>query len=121
MNTKDSFLDSYIETALWSSTDENGNPLDGIEYADTELAEETITAMQTDCQEFKRQAETLFATAGLSSLDYHVAHDFWLTRNGHGAGFWDRGKGQAGNRLTDAAHVYGEVNLYIDTEGKIRA
>lgn len=31
----------------------------------------------------------------------HLCHDYWLTRNGHGAGFWDRGLGDAGQRLTD--------------------
>lgn len=40
-----------------------------------------------------------------------VGHDFCLTRNGHGAGFWDRGLGERGERLSDAARVYGEVSL----------
>ena len=25
-----------------------------------------------------------------------IGHDLWLTRNGHGAGFWDRGLGAQG-------------------------
>ena len=37
----------------------------------------------------------------------HAGHDFWLTRSGHGAGFWDRGLGALGDRLTEAAKVYG--------------
>ena len=44
-------------------------------------------------------------------------HDFWLTRNGHGAGFWDRSDclpEDAGERLTDAAEKYGEVDLTVD-------
>lgn len=36
--------------------------------------------------------------------------DFALTRNHHGAGFWDRGLGVVGDRLTSAAHVYGECS-----------
>jgi hypothetical protein len=48
-------------------------------------------------------------------------HDFWLTRNGHGAGFWDRGLGALGDRLTDASKPYGEVNLWVDADGSVRA
>lgn len=40
-------------------------------------------------------------------------HDFILTRNGHGAGFWDRGYGAAGDRLTSAAKAYGEVHATV--------
>lgn len=42
-----------------------------------------------------------------------AAHDFILTRNGHGAGFWDRGYGDAGRRLTDAVKTYGEVHATV--------
>lgn len=41
-------------------------------------------------------------------------HDFALTRNGHGAGFWDRGYGDVGDRLTDAARAYGEHSVLTD-------
>jgi hypothetical protein len=33
-------------------------------------------------------------------------HDIILTANGHGAGFWDRGLGDAGNKLTEATRGY---------------
>jgi hypothetical protein len=48
-----------------------------------------------------------------------AGHDFWLTRNGHGAGFWDRGLGDLGERLSKAAKVYGEVYLYPGDDGKV--
>ena len=50
-----------------------------------------------------------------------AGYDFWLTRNHHGAGFWDRGLDGVGRALTDAAHVYGEVNLYVGDNGRIYA
>jgi len=44
-----------------------------------------------------------------------VGHDLWLTRNHHGAGFWDRGyDGNIGDILTSAAHRLGEVDLFIN-------
>jgi hypothetical protein len=46
-------------------------------------------------------------------------HDFWLTRNGHGAGFWDGDwPEEVGKRLTEASKKYGEVYLYVQ-DGKI--
>jgi hypothetical protein len=37
-----------------------------------------------------------------------AGHDFAYTRNRHGTGFWDRGLGDLGTRLSDAAHAMGE-------------
>ena len=83
----------------------------------------------------EREAEKLraeawdFFTANLLLLEYAVikypyhygraGHDFWLTRNGHGAGYWDRGLGEVGDALTTAAEVYGSCDLYVGDDGKI--
>ena len=48
-----------------------------------------------------------------------AGHDFWLVRNSHGAGFWDRGLGDLGVRLSNAAMSYGEVFLYPGDDGKV--
>jgi hypothetical protein len=43
-----------------------------------------------------------------------------LTRNGHGAGFWDGDWPQTvGQRLTKAAKIYGSVDLVIGKDGLI--
>ena len=52
----------------------------------------------------------------LGGTPEHFAHDFWLTRNRHGAGFWDRGLGAIGDRLTAMSHTYGSVDLYLNPE-----
>jgi hypothetical protein len=47
-------------------------------------------------------------------------HDFSLTREGHGTGFWDRGLGDLGERLSEAARVYGDQHLWLDRDtGKV--
>lgn len=51
----------------------------------------------------------------------HFGHDLWLTQNHHGAGFWDRGLKELGQRLTDAAHAEGSVDLYLSDDGIVRA
>jgi hypothetical protein len=47
-------------------------------------------------------------------------HDFWLTRNGHGTGFWDRfPKTDAHKRLDVAAMAFGKADLYLGDDGKV--
>lgn len=41
-------------------------------------------------------------------------HDFYLTREGHGAGFWDRGLGTLGDYLTDIAKHAGSADELSD-------
>src|ERR1700721_3198058 len=89
------FEASYMESALWSSTDDAGNPMDSAGH-DEELADETIVRIKRDCNAFLEKAEPLFeaynscvdAANQMLMFDRNVPHDFWLTRNGHGCGFW---------------------------------
>ncbi|MCP3017426.1 hypothetical protein [Cupriavidus basilensis] len=105
----ETFIEAYIECALWSSTDADGDPLDN--YASPEdIAPETLAKMREDCVDFYAANEQALEDW---ADDSQAGHDFWLTRNRHGAGFWDRGRGALGQRLTDAAHVYGSVDLYV--------
>ena len=51
-----------------------------------------------------------------------AAHDFILTRNGHGAGFWDGGwHAPWGDRLTEIAKRFGELHCYVGDDGLIYA
>lgn len=122
----DKFLRAYCVAALWSSTDEHCNPLDAAFSVD-DIAPETLASMREDCADFiqsnaadlKEYAERM-ANERWSGEDF-AGHDFWLTRNGHGVGFWDRGLGDLGERLTEAAKVYNGIDLYIGDDGLIHA
>lgn len=109
------FETAYIECALWSSTDDKDQPFDD-NYDIDDLAPEAIESMVADCQDFQQLCSPDDLT--LQSDEYN-GHDFWLTRNRHGAGFWDRGLGDAGQRLTNNAHTYGESYLYVGDDGKV--
>lgn len=51
-----------------------------------------------------------------------AGHDFWLTRNRHGAGFWDDGWPEdAEKTLTDLAHSFGEKWYHLDENGFIES
>lgn len=119
----DSFLNGYITCALWSSTDNaddsGGEPLDS-NYDESDLSPECRAEFERECADFQEaNAADLAAYYAAGRDSEHAGHDFWLTRNGHGAGFWDRGLGELGDRLSKASKVYGSVDLVIGTDGKI--
>jgi hypothetical protein len=105
------FTNAYIEAALWSSTDDNGEPLDQGNY---ELSDEARRIMEADAASFYNAYHELWDD------DSQAGHDFWLTRNRHGAGFWDGDYPEPqGKQLTNASHKYGEVDLYVGDDGEI--
>ena len=115
----DVFARQFLETALWAECDhdsgrDNPEPLDK-NYSITDFAEETIIKLKKDCDDFRETNAELLSQAG---DDEQNGHDFWLTRNGHGAGFWDRGYGEVGKELTKACKPYGSIFLYV-LAGKI--
>ncbi len=114
------FYASYIESLLWSSTQDCGQSFDEDYYSD-DLAQEALDEIISDCDDFLQQIrehEDLSDFVATMDLE-QVAHDFYLTRNRHGAGFWDRGLGKVGQILTDISHVYGSQYPYVGDDGKI--
>jgi len=139
MTTSDSFTDAYVKTALWSSTDDDGEPLDS-NHSVEDIAPETLALMVADCEDFRKSFGAL-----LANDPERAAHDFWLTRNGHGAGFWDgdwsqpypanqivgepdeayefrsggTGYKTVGDFLAAMSKPYGEFTLYVGDDGMI--
>ena len=119
-------LQDYIECALWSSVHYESEECDGIPFdqVDAEIAPETLKIMEEELANFMEEVETIAEEIETESgefpiSDKQVAHDFWLTRNGHGAGFWDRGLGELGDKLTSAAEAWGSIYLYLGDDGLI--
>jgi len=117
---REAFYDGALTALLWSGLfDENGESVDNgtdlIDWVTTECAE----SLRRECDEFVAyhlddltlQAERY--ASGSYSPGELAGHDFSLTRNHHGAGFWDRGTGDVGKRLTEACRPYGEVNAFL--------
>lgn len=120
MNKLDDFTAAYIVAALWSTTDNadetGGEPLDA-NYSVDDIAPESLVKMVADCAAFQAEHADLLARAG---DDAQNGHDFWLTRNGHGAGFWDRGyPDPVGDALSEAARRCGAVDLEVGDDGRI--
>ena len=105
-------LDAYVECALWADEPEG---YDGQVWSDEALAE-----AWGDCQSFLDAFhEELEETGNYSQ----AGHDLWLTRNGHGAGFWDRSDDvwtpEMRERMTAFAKQLGECWLHLNDEGEI--
>jgi hypothetical protein len=118
-------LEAYIECALWASThfedenDANGTPMDQV---DAELSDKARTQMESDCANFMDCCAEMIGDEWHAGQTFEqIGHDFWLTRNGHGAGFWDRGLGELGDKLSDAAKTFGSCDLYVGDDGMIYA
>ena len=125
MLTKQNFLEfrkGYIDALLWSSVN---NDAEEEQYFD-ELANgyedfdvESQERIDKDCKDFLEKA-LKFIPEG--SFD-QAGHDFALTRNEHGAGFWDREDeyGQdAAEKLNIIADSFLEISLeWIPEENKV--
>jgi hypothetical protein len=108
-------FNDYIDAALFSSTDEDGEPLDR-NYTANDIHPASLHVMKGDLDDFLKGNEEAIGDADLGQ----TAHDFWLTRNRHGAGFWD-GSGDYADpdHLTQMAHPYGDQNLYVGDDGML--
>jgi len=98
----------YLETALWSSTGDDGEPID--DYFDiSDFAPEAVAEARRVCDEFQARNDT-------RELDSEqIGHYLWLSRNGHGAGFFDIDR----HDLQDAARRLGERWPYVGDDGLI--
>lgn len=105
----DEMLSGYLEAALWTNEEEIGSAsIFDINSESRDKAHEEINSfMQT-------------AAGLLKSIEPSQAgHDFWLTRNGHGTGFWDRGLGEVGEKLTEISKSFGTSDLYMGNDGEL--
>jgi hypothetical protein len=109
-------LDAYLDAAIWADLrDADGNPLDDL-YDHTDLHPDAIATATLDVIDFLTTAHQEGLLDQLEAAEVttdQIGHDFWLTRNRHGVGFWDRGLGQLGTDLTNLAQPYGEQYLFI--------
>ena len=113
------FVKSYLETALWASTDDDGEPLDK-RFSVDDLEEEDWLHVVSQCADFLTRPEVqecMKASTWYSDEYKQAGHDFFLTRNGHGAGFRDGQWGEFGDDLARAAIGQGESNVFVSECG----
>lgn len=130
------FLRGYLAALWWSSTvcipsdlSESGNE-EMVNLDEYEPSDEALASCRADCQDFfdanRSDIDLAADSYNTSSGDgadtgYDFAgHDFALTRNHHGAGYWDGDiPKDLGDRLTAASHAAGPAEAYIGDDGLI--
>ena len=101
----------YINAMYW--TDEE-------EHKGHRLARSTRVAIERDCLAFWQEHNDKLGGEGISEERAREAgRDFYLTRCGHGAGFWDGDWPEHGDTLTQASEAFGEVEPYVGDDGFI--
>ncbi len=125
-----SFNDPFqhaIETLLWIAPD------DTTDYDDARLSPDLETKLRSEWIAFAIQASEL----GFDPEEHRVgpidpsqgderaymAHDWILTRNRTGCGFWEAGRWAEEFRqpLTDLCHRQGEIELYLGDDQLIHS
>ena len=95
------FKNAYIEAIYFTETGDGVQP-----ESDIEESEQFLKDVETDCALFLQKYAHLIE----SHLFEQAGHDFWLTRNGHGAGFWDRGD------LYGSNETIGDIGDYLSKQ-----
>lgn len=102
------FVEGYLVCAAWADAPEGSNA----RFDNAAKAEALVV-----CQRFIVTCGPLFYEALELRDAEHLGHDFWLSRNGHGTGFWDRKELETngiGDDLHKLAKKFGSVSLYAE-------
>ena len=104
------FIDAYIECAAWAEND------DSDAWGNASFAPKTRERLERDAGAFfdANESDIRAYCEGVAQ----AGHDLWLTRRGHGCGFWEHND-SVSVRLDNAAKVMGDCELYVGDDGKI--
>ena len=116
----ETFMEAYIEALMWSESDDEGRYFED----KAEITDEALAAIEADCRAFYTAYVDTWRGANRRASEYTddelAGYHLALTRNRHGAGFWD-GDWQepAATALTEAARRWGPQGLYRGDDGKV--
>lgn len=127
----DTITAHYLTALLWTMPGDEVNETPGDSISLSDLPPETVNEATADVVQFVELCGALFDQAmecfdggyGQHSAEAAFGHDFALTRNHHGVGFWDRESESLPKFLGDALtrvcqKNFEEINLYIGDDGK---
>ena len=87
------------------------------------LSDEAYTSSLADWRQFVAANSDLVDAAAARDGYSHdsVGSDFWMTRAGHGTGFWDRSElgTELGEALTAACDPFRSIDCYVGNDGKV--
>lgn len=103
---------AYIEAIIFTDTGDRDQP-----PSDAQLTPLFKARAWADCRNFLLAYGALIKKSGASVEQ--VGHDLWLTRNGHGVGFWDRPEiygDELSQELTRVAEAMGSVDAEFEEQ-----
>lgn len=113
----DKFLSGYRQAVLFADLDEGLNP------SEVELSESFMEKTRNDCTMFfQKNILILMDAVDVPGYDWYKAgSDFWLTRKGHGAGYWDGDlPDEIGDLLTEKAQeLLTHQCVYVGDDGLV--
>jgi hypothetical protein len=115
----DEVYGSFIEAMLWSSHDETGESeyLDA-NYGESDIAPKCKAVIKKRIKKFVQENKKIIDELEIS--EEMVGHDLWLDTAGHGVGFWDRGYGKKGDKLSKSAKkFFSDETVEVGDDGKI--
>jgi hypothetical protein len=132
----DAMARGYLECQLWAQRDydrdDDGDTMLNENYSTDDIDPDYVESVRDELADLvvaHPLAVRMFirATAGSDThttrrydANGSFGHDFYLTREHHGAGFWDRGLGELGRYLTDIAHYADSADdLYDNGNGEL--
>jgi len=102
-------VEHYLVAALWTNEIDNMSVKCNMDRKAIEDA-----TLQVQC--FLGAASALLTEEW---TDEQIGHDLWLTRGGHGAGFWDRGLPN-GDKLTEICKLFEfHGHVWVDNDKEI--
>jgi hypothetical protein len=110
-------VQGYIVAMHWASTDYDDNSLENYE-----LSQEGNEAAVIACARFiEANKDKLDIVLELHSWynAEQAGHDLFLTRERHGAGFWDRGLGHYGDVFTKYCESIGPADPYVGDDNLV--
>jgi hypothetical protein len=117
MDTESKLKENYIECMFWADAEE----LEGKGKED--LSQEAEDRINIDVHVFALEyGEKLRALETPGDIIAYAGHDLWLTRNRHGAGFWDRPEmygEEMAKEMTAFSHGMGELHLIVGDDKKL--
>lgn len=123
-NDFNEFLNGYIDALLWSSVVLLDRYVDEIVNADQfELSEEAKVKCESDCRKFFDNNTDALSDVTVRNKSYQygysdAGHDFALTRNDHGAGFWEH-TGESWDNLFYSSKDFGETDLFVNEDNQL--
>lgn len=121
---------AYIQAALWSSHGDEESGIENLDdqYGYDDVAPKAVASAKADLKSFiQKLKQAKLYDVYMKDYDLsQLAYDFWMTRNGHGVGFWDRDYSNdapdgsdLGKAISKIVDSFREVNAVVGDDGKI--